>query len=112
MKIKEYLTSRGVSPFSKWYKKLDEALRAKVDARLQRVKITQNFGDNKSLGSGVHELRFMSKSGLRVYYAKDGKEIVLLLIGGNKSSQTRDIVKAKEYWKDYKARGGDHGKQK
>jgi putative addiction module killer protein len=110
VKIKEYLTSKGVSPFSKWYKKLGDTLKVKVDARLQRIIITDNFGDSKSVGSGVQELRFMSKSGLRIYYAKDGDELVLLLVGGNKSTQDRDITKAKEYWKDYKARGDDHGK--
>lgn len=110
MKITEYLTARGVSPFAKWYKKLTVSHQIKVDARLQRLKISDVFGDKKSLGQGVYELRFIMRSGLRIYFAKDGDEIVLLLLGGNKSSQNRDIEKAKEYWKDYKERGKNNGK--
>ena len=110
MKITEYLTARGVSPFAKWYKKLSVSHQIKVDARLQRLKVADVFGDKKSIGQGVYELRFMIRSGLRIYFAKDGNEIVLLLMAGNKSTQNRDIEKAKENWKDYKQRGKSHGK--
>jgi putative addiction module killer protein len=110
MKIKEYLTARGISPFAKWYKKIAENHKVKIDARLQRVKILDVFGDKKALGQGVYELRFMTRSGLRIYFGKEGEEIILLLMGGNKSTQSRDIEKAKEYWKDYKLRGKNHGK--
>lgn len=106
----EYLTLKGLSPFGKWYKKLDKTLQIKVDARIQRLKTLNSFGDHKNLGQGVHELRFLSKSGLRIYFAKEDDQIILLLIGGNKSSQSRNIEKAKEYWNEYKLRGNNHDK--
>lgn len=104
MEIREYLTSRGISPFAKWYKKLDKSLQTKVDARLQRIKILGTFGNFKKLGSGLFELKFSIPSGPRIYYTKEGSDIVLLLIGGNKSSQSTDIGKARDYLQDYKQR--------
>ena len=64
-----------------------------------------NYGDFKSLKDGVFELRLMFGSGYRVYFAEDGNDVVLLLIGGDKSSQKNDIQKAKEYWKEYQGNG-------
>ena len=57
-----------------------------------------NFGDSKSIGDGVAELRIHFGSGYRVYYAKEGTSIYLLLCGGDKSSQSRDIKQAKALW--------------
>ncbi len=105
IEIREYVTRRGVSPFQKWYKGLNVSLRTKVDARLQRIRVLENFGDCKFLGEGIYELRFMAKSGVRIYFAKEKSRLVLLLVGGDKSSQRRDIEKAKKYWKDYRERG-------
>ena len=65
-----------------------------------------NFGDHKSVGGGVMERRIFSSPALRVYYAMDGKELVILLAGGTKQNQDRDIEKAKGYWTDYKSRKG------
>jgi putative addiction module killer protein len=62
------------------------------------------LGDWKSIGGGVHELRIDHGPGYRVYYAQVGNALILLLCGGEKSTQTRDIEKAHAYWKDYKAR--------
>jgi putative addiction module killer protein len=64
-----------------------------------------NFGDTKSLGDGVYELRIDIGPGYRVYYGLDGKTVVLLLSGGDKSTQIKDIKQAKEYWNDYKENG-------
>lgn len=106
----EYLTSTGISTFGKWYKKLDRTLQAKVDARIQRIKLLDNLGDFKSLKGGVYELRFIMRSGIRIYFAKENDQIILLLAGGNKTSQEKDIIKAKRYWHDYKERGTQDGK--
>jgi putative addiction module killer protein len=109
MEIREYLTPRGISPFEKWYKKLDRSLQTKIDARLSRIKIMGSLGNTKGLGSGLYELKFSMPSGPRIYYAKEGDKLILLLIGGKKSSQSKDIEKAREYLKDYKERRRDHG---
>ncbi len=62
------------------------------------------FGDAKSIGDGLSELRIHVGPGYRVYFGKEGKRIILLLCGGNKSSQTKDIEQAKKYWDDHKRR--------
>lgn len=60
-----------------------------------------NFGDYESVGDDVCELRFFFGSGYRIYFGEVGNTIVLLLCGGDKSSQKKDVKKAKEYWKEY-----------
>lgn len=77
--------------------------RAKILTRLDRLQIG-NFGDCKTLDEGVSELRIHYGQGIRIYYSKIGSKIILLLCGGIKKSQTKDIKKAKEYFKDYKTR--------
>ncbi len=81
----------------------DRMSRARIRARIDKVALG-NFGDYKSVGDGVNELRFTFGPGYRVYYGLDGEKIILLLFGGEKSTQEKDIKKAKEYWKDYKER--------
>ncbi len=101
MKIKIYANKFGYSPFEIWLKSLgDKKLIARILVRLDRLE-HGNFGDHKILEQGVWELRFMFGSGLRIYFAKLDGEIVLLLIGGTKSSQRKDIHKAIIYLKDY-----------
>ncbi len=73
---------------------------AHVNKRLERLSLGQR-GDSESVGEGVFELRVHYGSGYRVYYAEHEKEIVILLHGGSKRAQQRDIDKAIEYWKDY-----------
>ncbi len=90
----------GKVPFETWHDKLAMALQRAVDARLTRLAVG-NFGDHKALGAGVYELRIMKSSGLRVYYGLEGDEIVVLIGGGDKASQKRDIEKAKELWRKY-----------
>lgn len=86
---------------TRWLESLkSNVFRAAVDARLTRV-ADGNFGDHKSVGGGVFELRIPKGPGLRVYYGLDGPRLVVLIGGGDKSSQKKDILKAQELWKEY-----------
>jgi putative addiction module killer protein len=92
------------TPFDLWLNKLrDREVKSRIRLRLQRV-ILGNLGDYKSVGDGVFELRIDYGPGYRVYFGQDGDRIVVLLLGGDKGSQDRDIAKAKEYWQDYEQR--------
>lgn len=97
-----YQTEQGKEPFSDWLEDLDKTTLVRIRARLDRVE-QGHYGDYKSVGAGVFELRFFFGSGYRVYFAEDGNTIVLLLHGGDKSSQGKDIPKAQGYWQDYQA---------
>ena len=90
----------GKVPFEAWHGKLATALQRAVDARLTRLAVG-NFGDHKTLGFGVYELRIMKGPGLRVYYGLKGEEIIVLIGGGDKASQKKDIEKAKDLWRKY-----------
>ncbi len=88
--------------FAKWLKRLkDAAARARILVRIQRLSLTENFGDAKPVGDGIFEMRIDYGPGYRLYYALKGNELVLLLIGGDKSSQQRDLVKAKKLNQEY-----------
>ena len=97
-----YQRSDGSSPFESWLKSLkDEQGRAIIRARLERVELG-NLGNSRSLGGGVFELKIHYGPGYRLYFGCDGPKIVVLLCGGDKSSQKRDITKAKVLWEEYK----------
>lgn len=97
-----YENTSGRSPFSDWLLALKDAKgRAVVRARLNRVELG-NFGDCKAVGDGVFELRVAFGPGYRVYFGKHGELVVVLLCGGDKGTQGRDIAKAKQLWKEYK----------
>ena len=88
--------------FSKWLKRLkDAAGRARILVRIQRLSLTDNFGDVKSVGDGIFEMRIDFGPGYRLYYAKRDDRLILLLMGGDKSSQQRDIEKAKKLNLEY-----------
>lgn len=99
--IRNYLTADGRSPFAEWLSSLRD-MRAvdKIEKRLDRVQ-SGNLGDYRSVGEGVFELRINSDPGYRVYFGQIDTIIVLLLCGGDKSTQEQDILKAREYWRDY-----------
>ena len=102
--ITDYLTTSGVNPFTDWVEKLsDRQARARVLVRVQRM-ASGNFGDYKKLSDGVCELRIDYGPGYRVYYARVGGEVLLLLIGGDKRKQQTDIETAIAYLKDWKRR--------
>ena len=82
--------------YSTWYQSLrDRTARTRIAARIIRLQ-AGNFGDAKSLGTGVYELRMTFGPGYRVYYTRQGERIILLLCGGDKGSQDRDIARAKQ----------------
>lgn len=98
-----YQDEKGKTPFLDWLDELkDVKARAIVKKRLDRVRLG-NFGDHKAVGDGVSELRIDYGSGYRVYYGRSGETVVILLIAGTKKTQSRDVDKAREYWRDYNA---------
>ncbi len=104
MELRYYQTAAGERPFVEWLEDLnDRQARTRIEARLARVAVG-NFGDVEPVGEGVMELRIDWGPGYRVYFARVGQVIVLLLCGGDKRTQQRDINRAKEYFEDYKAR--------
>ncbi|GHU29107.1 hypothetical protein FACS1894152_7340 [Bacilli bacterium] len=105
-KIKYFLDKRrGVYPYLEWVVDLEPVERNIVDRQLGRV-MMGNYGSHRSLGGGVFELKF--HNGLRIYFAEVDKTIVLLFSGGDKSSQTKDIKKAKEYKETLDKEGLEH----
>ena len=89
------------TPFSEWLASLrDGRTVGIVRARLNRIRLG-NFGDCKSVGGGVEELRSDFGPGYWVYYGRDGALVVVLLCGGTKGAQARDILRAKGYWRKY-----------
>ena len=102
--LEEYVTAEGRSPFSEWINGLrDRKVRARVRVRLDRLSLG-NFGDCRSLGAGLHELRIDYGPGYRVYLGEIGSRVVLLLTGGTKRTQKRDIDQAKSFWADFRSR--------
>ncbi len=98
--IEVYTDEKGNSPFEEWLFSFDTSTQLRITSRLDRMR-DGNFGDSKTLREGIYELRLHFGSGYRVYYGKVGKRIVLLLCGGDKGSQQRDIKRAMKYWEDY-----------
>lgn len=99
---------RGKFPYIEWLDALDTKTRAIVLARLARVKMG-NFGDCKQIkgGNDIWELHIDYGSGYRIYFGKSGINVVILLWGGSKGTQNRDIERAKRYWIEYKESAHD-----
>jgi putative addiction module killer protein len=98
--VHEYVDAAGRIPFRDWLDGLDVTTRARVQARILRFE-TGNLGDHKEVGSGVWEARLDFGPGYRVYFGRRGRELVLLLTGGDKKSQRKDLRRARELWRDY-----------
>lgn len=91
----------GQCPFAEWFRSLrDINAKAKILKRIERLKIG-NLGDYKSVGKGICELRIDYGAGYRIYFLQVGNTIVIILCGGDKTSQDKDIVVAQEYGEDY-----------
>lgn len=105
--VRVYATAAGTEPYTEWERRLgDRMARARIRARIGRLRLG-HFGDVKRVGE-VFELLIHVGPGFRVYYGREGDALVVLLCGGEKGSQERDIERAEAYWRDY--RGRDHGK--
>ncbi len=102
IRIVEYIARNGKNHFAEWLAKIPAKHANRVSEALYRMEMG-NFGDHKSVGGGVIERRIFGNPALRIYYALDGKELVILLAGGGKNRQDKDIAKAKELWKAYQA---------
>jgi putative addiction module killer protein len=90
------------SDFHKWFRKLkDRKAKAKILVRIQRIEEKGNFGDCQPVGEGISELKIHYAAGYRIYFKEHDGCLVLLLIGGDKSTQSKDIEKAKLLWENY-----------
>jgi putative addiction module killer protein len=103
IEVREYTDPHGRSPFQQWFEDLDARAAAKVTVALIRLQ-QGNMSNVKGVGGGVQELRIDYGPGYRVYFGKDGEHLVILLGGGTKKRQSRDIQTAQDRWAAYKAR--------
>ena len=107
--IREYLDPNGRSPFEKWFEGLNAPAASKVTVALARIE-QGNFSNAKGVGSGVYEHRIDFGPGYRIYFGKDGETIVILLGGGTKSRQRKDLLNAQDCWNDHKKRKAEEAK--
>jgi len=99
--IRLLVTKEGKIPFREWYLSMKDAkTRDVIRARLKRLNLG-NFGDCRSVGKGVYEFRIHFGPGIRIYFGLDGKILVLLILGGTKGTQTKDIEYARGLWAQY-----------
>ena len=103
LELRYYLAGDGRSPFEQWYSGLDTAAGAKVAIALARLE-QGNLSNVKPVGEGVLEYRIDWGPGYRVYFGRDGEVLVILLTGGTKKRQQRDIDVARALWADYRRR--------
>ncbi len=103
IELRYYLASDGQSPFEEWFSGLEAAAAARVSVALARLE-QGNLSNAKGVGEGVLEYRIDWGPGYRVYFGRDGEVLVILLTGGTKKRQQRDIDTAKALWTDYKRR--------
>ena len=104
LEIRHYLSETGNDPYQQWLDHLmDRTAKARITVRVNRLSAGA-FGDCKALCQGVWELRIDHGPGYRLYYARDGKKLVLLLLGGDKRQQQADIEKAVCCWNEYQKR--------
>ena len=107
-KVKIYQKENGERPYDDWIDSLSPKEGARITSRINRIELG-NLGKFKPVGEGVYELKIDFGPGYRVYFGKEGNIIILLLNGGTKRHQQRDIDQAKKYWKKYKDRGKKDG---
>ncbi len=112
IEVLHYQTSDGRIPFREWLDTVTDPVGyAAIQVRKDRL-ARGLFGDCEPVGDGVWELRIDTGPGYRVYYARSGKQVVLLLCGGSKRSQKADIRTAKIYWRDYEQRTHSRGRSR
>jgi putative addiction module killer protein len=101
--VREYLDAKGISPYAKWFDRLNATAAVKVATAVHRME-QGNFSNVKGVGAGVYEYRIDFGPGYRIYFGKDGDRVVILLAGGAKKRQDADVTTAKAHWRDYKRR--------
>jgi len=108
--IEAFVKDNGKEPFTEWFNKLKNTrAKAKIISRIRRAR-RYNYGYHRRLGSDFLELKERIEGGIRIYLGEDGDKIIILLLGGNKSSQKKDIKSAEEYWKEYKIKKDEENK--
>lgn len=103
--LRNYITPDKKIPFLEWLNNIKDPV-TRLRRRLDRVE-QGNFGDCEPVGEGVFELRLFFGSGYRIYFAEWEEEIIILLSGGDKGSQRKDIKLAKSYWQELKERSDE-----
>ena len=112
MELRYYQAPSGESPFLEWLTSLaDIHARSRIEARIRQV-ANGSFGDSEPVGEGVLELRISWGPGYRVYFARVGEVVVLLLCGGDKRTQSKDIKDAKGFFKDFKRRTAEAARRR
>ena len=101
--VREYVDAKGRSPYAAWFENLNAQAAAKITTAVTRISLG-NFSSVESIGSGVFEYKLDFGPGYRIYFGKDGEALVILLGGGTKRRQQRDINAALANWRDYKRR--------
>lgn len=101
IEIREYLDAEGSSPYARWFNRLNVAAAVKIATAVHRVE-QGNFSNVKGVGAGVYEYRIDFGPGYRIYFGKESDWLVILLLGGIKNRQDRDIAAAKTLWRGYK----------
>ena len=100
-KVEVLLLSSGVTPYFEWHRGLEKRLQSKISAYVDRVALGGAKNNIRPLGDGVCEIKVDFGPGYRIYFAEIGRELILILLGGDKSTQAQDIAKAKDYWRIY-----------
>lgn len=100
-----YRNTEGRTPFNEWALQLDDTTRLKLKAYIDRVVLGGSIKNIQSVGDGVFEIKINLGPGYRIYFSEIGKNHLLLLLGGKKGSQKRDIKKAKKYWRLFHVQG-------
>jgi putative addiction module killer protein len=103
IEVREYVDGSGRSPYGVWFDSLNAEAAARVAIALTRISLG-NLSNVRSIGSGVSECRLNFGPGYRIYFGRDGEELLILLGGGAKKRQQRDIRAAIDRWEDYKRR--------
>ncbi len=101
IQVKEYVNEKGVSVFQQWFNKLDAQAAARVSTALYRLEVG-NDAHLKSLAGGIYEYKLNFGPGYRIYMGKEGPAMVILLCGGSKKQQNKDIALARKLWQAYK----------
>jgi putative addiction module killer protein len=103
IEVRQYIDRQGHSSFDRWFEKLDDTAQARITVSFDRLE-RGNLSAIKSVGEGVQELRIDFGPGYRIYFGRDGEQLVILLGGGTKKRQQSDIAMAKALWREYKER--------